>query len=408
MSEKKEFSWFRTILLVAAACVVYGVMQGVHDNYGIMLRGLVGTTGISYASISFCIGVGAMIYGLAQPFLGMLALKKSNSFVIKVGITCMVLGLAITPLTRHFLTMLLFFGILLPFGTTCLSFGIVMSAITPAIGDKKAAAVSGIVQASAGVGDALMSPTLSALSQTIGIQYSMWILAIPFIIMIPVVFWLSKMESATVQNTEEENENESLKEMFLGAVTNRNYRLILLGFATCGFNMSIIESHLYSQYISYGISETVASLTLTVYGVATMLGAIATGFLSSKFKAKNVLGCTYFVRVIVSICFLFLPKSVAFAFIMTTLLGMSGDATVPPTTAVIREEFGSKKMTIFYGFALIGHQIGAFASAWLGGVFVSLGWGYTPLWVVNLLLALMASIVSWCIHVEKQAQTRIE
>ncbi len=70
MEEKsKEYNLLRTVLLVAIACLVYGVMQGVHDNYGIMLKGLMSTSGLKYSDISFCIGIGAFIYGLAQPFL---------------------------------------------------------------------------------------------------------------------------------------------------------------------------------------------------------------------------------------------------------------------------------------------------------------------------------------------------
>lgn len=34
-------------------------MQGVHDNYGIMMNGLLSATGVDYAGISFCIGNGA-------------------------------------------------------------------------------------------------------------------------------------------------------------------------------------------------------------------------------------------------------------------------------------------------------------------------------------------------------------
>ena len=76
----------RIILIVAATCLVHGTMQGVHDNYGIMMTGLIPVTGIDYAGISFCIGTGALVYGFAQPFLGMIALKKSNTFVILLGI----------------------------------------------------------------------------------------------------------------------------------------------------------------------------------------------------------------------------------------------------------------------------------------------------------------------------------
>ena len=94
-----------------------------------------------------------------------------------------------------------------------------------------------------------------------------------------------------------------------------------------------------------------------------MIGAAGTGFLGAAFKMKNVLAGVYALRVIVSLAFLFLPKSVPFAFVATALLGLSGDATVPPTSGIISKKFGAKNMAVLYGFTLIGHQIGAFFSA---------------------------------------------
>lgn len=75
-SRKQQINLFQCIMLIIAVCIIHGIMQGVHDNYGIMMNGLVGTSGISYSYISFCIGVGALVYGAAQPFWGMIALKK--------------------------------------------------------------------------------------------------------------------------------------------------------------------------------------------------------------------------------------------------------------------------------------------------------------------------------------------
>lgn len=390
---------FRVIVIVAAACLVHGVMQGVHDNYGIMMTGLLPVTGIDYAGISFCIGAGALVYGFAQPLLGMLALRKSNVFVILLGIIFTVTGLVVTPLCRNFISLFIFFGLVLPFGTTGLCFGIVMGAITPVLGERRAAVVSGIVQASAGIGDALMSPGLETLISKFGIQTAMTVIAVPFLTMVPVALWLGKTNKTyALQPKDESLRSESLISILMNAFRDRDYRLLVIGFATCGFNMSIIESHLFSQYLSYGIPSKVASLTLTVYGIATMLGAVAVGFLGSKFRMKNVLGCVYAIRVLISLGFLFLPKNIPFAFCATALLGMSGDATVPPTSGIISHKFGAEKMALLYGFTLIGHQIGAFASSYLGGILVKMGVGYSPLWVVNMVLAAVAAAASFAIR----------
>ena len=395
--QQKKINSIQIIVVVAAACLVHGVMQGVHDNYGIMLNGLLSVTNVDYAGVSFCIGIGALVYGFAQPFLGMLALHKSNVFVILIGILFTIVGLMVTPLCRNVFTLFIFFGLVLPFGTTGLCFGIVMGAITPVLGERRAAVVSGIVQASAGIGDALMSPGLEKMISGFGIRAAMTVTAIPFLVMVPVALWLGKKNRAYTVTARDKKtiENQSLFSILKNAFVDRDYRLLLIGFATCGFNMSIIESHLFSQYLSYGISGKTASLTLTVYGIATMTGAVVVGFLGAKFRMKNILGCVYAMRVLISLGFLILPKTVPFAFLATTLLGMSGDATVPPTSGIISRKFGAERMAVLYGFTLIGHQIGAFASSYLGGILVKMNVGYAPLWSINMILAVIASIASF-------------
>ena len=261
----KQQNILSVVIIVAGACLVHGVMQGVHDNYGIMMNGLLTVTGVDYAGISFCIGIGALVYGFAQPFLGMLAIRKSNAFVIQIGIAFTIIGLVATPMCRSLPSLLLFFGLVLPFGTTGLCFGIVMGAITPVIGEKRAAVVSGIVQASAGIGDALMSPGLEFMNSNFGIQTAMLVTAVPFLVMIPVAVWIGRVgQTKTAVSRNEQAQNESLAVILKDAFCDRDYRLLVMGFATCGFNMSIIESHLFSQYISYGIDGQIASLTLTV------------------------------------------------------------------------------------------------------------------------------------------------
>lgn len=333
----------------------------------------------------------------------MIALRKSNALVIIFGIIFTVLGLVITPVCKEPISMLLFFGIILPLGTTGLAFGIVMGALTPIIGEKRSAIVSGIVQASAGIGDAFMSPALQTTSDQFGIQTAMSATALPFILMIPIVIWIGAVNRKN-KNTITEKSNISIPTMLKEAFQDKNYRLILIGFATCGFNMSIIESHLFSQFISCGIENSTASLTLTVYGIATMIGAVLSGFLGTKFKMKNVLGTLYATRVVISLGFLLLQKTVSFAFIATTLLGLCGDATVPPTSGIISKRFGAEKMAVLYGFAIIGHQVGAFMSSFLGGLFVKNKMGYEPLWLVNLCLAAIAATASYMIR-EKSEKT---
>lgn len=384
---------------MTAACLVFAIMQGIHDNYGIMLNGIVAHTGIDYASVSFVIAVGQILYGATQPIFGMLALKKSNAFVMMCGIVFMAVGLIVTPFCSGWWSLLIFFGILLPAGTGALCFGIVMGAVAPIIGEKRAAVASGIIQASAGIGDALMSSLLQQFTDWRGVAFSMPVFAIPILLMLPVVFWLGnkrkKIKADNGENLLDEPKSESLSKILHFAMRDRTYWCLLIGFSTCGFHMAINETHLFSQYISCGMPNNLASLTLTVYGIFTMLGAVMTGFLGQKFRMKNVLAFVYGIRVLIAISFIVLPKSVPFAFIAIGILGLTGDSTVPPTTGIISRKVGVAKMAVVYGSIFIGHQIGAFVSAWLGGVFASTTLGYSALWIVDLCLCLTAAIASY-------------
>lgn len=251
MNKRRYSNVFSTVLAVSAGCLVFAVMQGIHDNYGIMLPGIVSRSGITYAAVSFVIAVGQILYGATQPFFGMLAIKKSNAFVMFLGIVLMAAGLIATPFCSSLWSLLLFFGILLPAGTGALCFGIVMGALAPIIGERKAAVVSGIVQASAGIGDAVMSPLLQQLTDRFTVKISMPVFSIPILLMLPVVFWLwtrkrktDREKTLQLQSTENKKD-ENLFSILETAFHDRTYWCLLAGFSTCGFHMSIIETHLF-------------------------------------------------------------------------------------------------------------------------------------------------------------------
>lgn len=389
-------------IALAAVCLVFAIMQGVRDNYGIMMTGIVAHSGIDYAQVSFVIAVGQMVYGFTQPLFGMLALKKSNAFVMRCGIALMAAGLIVTPFCREMWSLLVFFGLLLPAGTGALCFGIVTGAAAPIIGEKRAAVASGIIQASAGVGDALMSPLIQRLTARYGVTVSMPVFSVPILLMFPVAIWLGakgrERKRDCAPQAGNEPEGEKLLSILRASLKDRTYWRLLLGFSTCGFHMAIIETHLFSQYVAGGVPGEWASLTLTVYGVFTMLGAVAAGFLGQRFRMKNVLAAIYACRVLIALALIALPMSIPLAFAAAGLLGLMGDSTVPPTTGIISKRVGVAKMAVVYGSIFIGHQCGAFASAWLGGILVSTPLSYSALWMADIGLCLLAAVVSFRIE----------
>lgn len=384
------------LFLGASACILYAMSAGIRSNYGILLDSIMRNSGIDYASVSFIVAVAQLVFGVMQPIFGIVALKKSNRFVLVCGAVFMVVGMFLIPYSRTFFALMLALGIILPAGTGAISFGIIMGAVTPRLGQKTAATISGLVNASSGVGSSLLSVLIRGLLNRQDLYGATRVLSILFFLLIPISLFLNnkKGNQALEESLEKDNR---ITHMFRDALGNKTFGLLMLGFFTCGFHMAIIETHLYSQFISLGTSDSFATFSFSAYGIATVLGAILSGLASSKFKMKNILAFLYGSRGVFILLFLLLPKNSLIIFLFALLLGFTSSATVTPTAGLVSQTFGSEKLGILFGFVFFCHQVGSFMSAWLGGVSVMVTGAYTLIWSINILLCLLASSASFAI-----------
>lgn len=111
--------------------------------------------------------------------------------------------------------------------------------------------------------------------------------------------------------------------------------------------MAIIETYLYPQLISYGFSGQEVAYLFSIYGIMGMIGPIISGFLSGFINPKWVLGTTYGLRLVLVILFFLLPQSTISVYGFVVGLGLTGNATVPPTTLLISKFFGNRKCPLY-------------------------------------------------------------
>ena len=192
-------------------------------------------------------------------------------------------------------------------------------------------------------------------------------------------------------------EKSPIKNTFTNALKDKTYILLMAGFFTCGFHMALIMNHLPKQFIFYGITSKESSYAFALYGIITIIGSVISGSLCGKYKMKNVLGSFYGARVIIIILFLILPKTIFIIFGFSFLLGFIGMSTVPPVSGIINLKYGAKSIATLYGIVFFIHQIGAFLGAYLGGVLFERFLSYNPIWIINMILCIFASTVSFMI-----------
>lgn len=392
--KERENSRLSVFLVVLAVCLVYALGGGIRSNYGLMRGAIAASSGVDYAGISFVLAAAQLAFGIMQPVFGAVALKTSNVFVLLCGAAMAVVGLVLTPLCHGSWTLLLCFGILMPAGLGAFSFGLIMGAVTPLLGEKKASAVSGIINASSGLGSILLALVLRGVLDSFGLWGAIIALCLPMLCLMPVLLLLRKADARQAESTPP-----LLRPLLKDAFRDRSYRLLSLAFFTCGFHMAIIETHLYTQFTSYGFTEQSVTYAFSIYGVATMAGSVVSGYLGSRFPMKTVLGGFYASRTLWIVGFLLLPKSPVTMYLFAILLGFTGMATVPPTSGLIGRQFGPAALGTLFGVAFLCHQVGSFVSAWIGGLTVTATGGYTLIWCIDAALCILAALCAFRVEV---------
>ena len=124
-------------MIIVAGCVLYAFSGGIRSCFGIMVQALADRNALTYADVSFAVAVGQLMYGATQPFFGILALKKSNGFVLTLGTLMMAVGLALTPMAHSTAALTITIGLLFFSGTGAVCFGIIMGTISPVLGERR-------------------------------------------------------------------------------------------------------------------------------------------------------------------------------------------------------------------------------------------------------------------------------
>ncbi len=337
-----------------------------------------------------------------QPISGTLALKKSSSFVLLVGAALMIAGFLMIPACTSAWMLNISLGVLIGCGTGAMAFGIIMSAVTPMLGERRAVGVSGVINGAGGIGGAIMSPFIQSLVDAGGLRFAMLGLTVLASLTAAASVWLyGKEKSVAVREKNGIDEKEDLFDTVRAAIKSQGFLHLALAFFTCGYFMAIIETQLYSQILKLGIAGDTAALAFTVYGIMGMIGPMIAGFLCIRIRCKWVVGTCYALRPVAVVCFLLMNKTLPAIFFFVVFLGLIGNSTVPPTTNLLSKLYGTKKLGLLSGIAFVFHQIGSFISTWLGGVLVSITADYSFLWIIGAILSVAAALLCFTVKEEK-------
>lgn len=253
----------------------------------------------------------------------------------------------------------------------------------------------GIVGGGIGMGICLFIPLIQFSIASFGLKVALPLMGIFVALLFPAALGLTD----GIIKEENRKFHLSFMEILRLGVAKRAYLFIVFVFCTCGFHMALIQTHLFSQLTFLGLEAGVAAWALSVYGLGVIGGSILSGAAGARYPMSLVLGVICASRILL-IWLIFLPMPVYALFFLVFLFGLTGVAGLPPTAGIINKLFGSVIMPTLFGMAYLLHQVGAFASAWLGGVSYEITQSYATIWIMDNILCAAASLA--CLLVWKR------
>jgi predicted MFS family arabinose efflux permease len=250
----------------------------------------------------------------------------------------------------------------------------------------------GIVTGSASIGFFIMPLFTKFSNDAFGwqntVQYFIYFLIFASICSL---FLFKKTYVDTTNNsfTRDQTTLSAIKEAF----KHKGYMLLVAGFFVCGFQITLVATHIPGYIQQKGLPDWTAAAILALIGFFNIFGTIGMGFLASKYSKKILLSILYFSRGAILIFFLFLPASTFTALAFGVLFGILWLATIPPTNGIVAQIFGTKYLATLFGIVFFSHQVGSFLGAYLGGYFFDVYGSYDYAWYLSIILSIFAGFV---------------
>jgi predicted MFS family arabinose efflux permease len=383
-------NWKTPTAVLVCAGMVLTIALGVRHTFGLYLQPMTQDLGLGREVFSFAIAIQNLMYGLAQPFTGMIADKLGAARVLVGGAILYALGLVLMSVSSTGWALNLSSGVLIGVALGCSGFAIVYGVVGRATPPEKRTAALGVVGAAGSFGQFIMLPYGQSLISSLGWQQSLLILAATVLLIIPLSAALREDKQAQAGHFHRQSIAEALREAF----THRGFVLLCAGYTVCGFQLLFISVHFPAYLIDQRMTPETGMTALALIGLFNIFGSYAWGRLGGRYTKKYLLSALYFARAVAIAFFVLLPVSPASIFVFAATIGFLWLGTVPLTNGLIAQVFGVQYLSTLGGCAFLFHQVGSFVGVWLAGYLFDATGSYQLMWLLTIAMGVLAALLN--------------
>jgi len=394
----------RAGLVILAGALIMSAAMGTRQTFGLFIGPFSFDRGVPVTLVAFAIALHNLVWGFAQPFAGAAADRHGSAPVVAFGAVVFASGLALSALAPSGWLLVVGMGLLVGIGISCTTFGVVLTAVGRSASPERRSMAMGLASAGGSLGQVLLVPLAQWVSDLSGMAAALLVLAACLIAAAPLGLLLDRRDAGATAARQEPAL--PLRAAVVQALGHPGYRLLTLGFFTCGFQLAFIGTHLPNYLLLCHMPAGLGATALALIGLFNMLGSWACGWLGGRFRQHHVLGWLYLIRGAAIAAFFLLPKSETSVVVFAAVMGLTWLGTVPLTSGLVAKVFGTRHLGTLFGVCFLSHQLGSFLGAWAGGYVFDVTGSYALIWLATAIAGLVAAMLHFPIDDTPTAAVR--
>jgi MFS family permease len=387
-------NWRTPGVVLACGSVILMLSLGIRQSFGLFLQPMSGELGWGRETFAFALALQNLVWGLAQPFAGMIADKFGAARVIVAAGVLYMLGLALMAYSETGLAFDISAGILVGLGLSGSAFGVVMGVVGRAFPPEKRSMALGAVGAGGSFGQFIMLPYGQLLISQLGWLNALLVLAASSFLIVPLASALAGRNAAAASS------NQSMSEALQEAAAHHGFWYLTASFLVCGFQTLFIMVHLPAYLTDKGMTPLEGMTALALIGFFNIVGSYLCGVLGGYLSKKYLLSWIYAIRGVAILAFVTLPLTAWSTWVFAAVIGFTWLGTVPLTNGLVAQIFGVKYLSTLFSIVFLGHQIGSFLGGWYGGYMFDLTGSYLTVWMVAAGLSVLAAVL--CLPIDER------
>ncbi len=384
-------NWRTPTIVLICGGLALTIALGTRHSFGLFLQPMTMDLDWNRQTFAFAMALQNLVYGVAQPFTGMIADKYGAARVMIVGAILYALGLLWMANPASGADFSLSAGVLIGLALSCSGFSIVFGVIGRAFPPEKRSTALGIAGAAGSLGQFVMLPFGQTLINNIGWHYALMTMALTILIIAPLSAALVEDRASQTASKNLQSIPQALRE----AVHHQGYWLLCLAYTVCGFQIMFISIHFPSYMADQHMAPEVGMGALALIGLFNIFGSYTWGWLGGRHTKKYLLSALYLIRSVAITIFILVPVTPLSVYIFGAVIGFLWLGTVPLTSGLIAQIFGVKYLSTLTGIAFLFHQIGSFLGIGVAAWLFDTSGSYTVMWMLTIAMGIVAGILNY-------------